>query len=152
MWSYIFVFCKDLSLGTSYFALSVQHSGFPGGSNGKESTCSVGDLSLIPGSGKSPEERNGYPLQYFCLENSWTEEPCWLQSMGSQRVRCNWATDTHFSLSYKIVLIPADSLFVVTGCRQVPSHPFLPPPYNHQQKGNKLQILTPHKIHVLLKM
>ena len=36
--------------------------GFPGGSNSKESTCSVGDLSSISGSGRSPGEGNGYPL------------------------------------------------------------------------------------------
>ena len=43
--------------------------GFPGSSEGKESACSVGDTGLIPGSGRSPGERNGYPLQYYCLEN-----------------------------------------------------------------------------------
>ena len=42
---------------------------FPGGSEGKESACNAGNLGLIPGSGRSPEERNGYPLQYSCLEN-----------------------------------------------------------------------------------
>ena len=41
----------------------------PGGSEGKESACSVGDLSLISGSGRSPREENGNPLQYSCLEN-----------------------------------------------------------------------------------
>ena len=43
--------------------------GFPGGSSGKESTCNVGDLSLIPGLGQSPGEGNGCPLQYSGLEN-----------------------------------------------------------------------------------
>ena len=38
--------------------------GFPGGSAGKESTCSVEDLGSIPGSGSSPGEGNSYPLQY----------------------------------------------------------------------------------------
>ena len=42
---------------------------FPGGLTDKESTCNVGDLGLIPGSGKSPGEGNGNPLQYSCLEN-----------------------------------------------------------------------------------
>ena len=53
-------------------SLKVQHiesMGFPGGSNGKESACSAGDSGLIPGSGRSPGEENGNPLQYFCLEN-----------------------------------------------------------------------------------
>ena len=44
--------------------------GFPCGSAGKESTCSMGDLGLIPGLGRSPGEGKGYPLQYSCLENS----------------------------------------------------------------------------------
>jgi len=44
--------------------------GFPGGSAGKESSCSAGDLSLIPGLGISPGEGNGYPIQYSGLENS----------------------------------------------------------------------------------
>ena len=44
--------------------------GFPGGSDGKESACKAGDLGSIPGWGRFPGEGNGYPLQYFCLENS----------------------------------------------------------------------------------
>ena len=44
--------------------------GFPGGSDDKESECNSGDLGSILGSGRSPGEGNGYPLQYSCLENS----------------------------------------------------------------------------------
>ena len=44
--------------------------GFPGGSAGKESACSVGDLGSIPGLGRSLGEGNSYPLQYSTLENS----------------------------------------------------------------------------------
>ena len=40
-----------------------------GGSDGKASSCNVGDLGSIPGSGSPPGEGNGYPLPYFCLEN-----------------------------------------------------------------------------------
>ena len=62
--------------------------GFPNGSDSKESACSAKDLGLILGSGRSPGEGNGYPLQYSCLENlsPWTEEPGRLQSLESQRV------------------------------------------------------------------
>ena len=42
----------------------------PCGSAGKESTCNVGELGLIPGLGRSPGEGKGYPLQYSGLENS----------------------------------------------------------------------------------
>ena len=44
--------------------------GFPGGSNGQESACNVGDLGLIPRWRKSPGEEKGYTLQYSGLENS----------------------------------------------------------------------------------
>ena len=38
--------------------------GFPGSSSGKESACNAGDPGLVAGSGRSPGEGNGYPLQY----------------------------------------------------------------------------------------
>ena len=44
--------------------------GFPGGSDGKESTCNAGDLGWIPVLGRSPGGGHGNPLQYSCLENS----------------------------------------------------------------------------------
>jgi len=47
----------------------------------RETACNARDLSLIPGSGRSPGEGNGYPLQW---EIPWTEEPGRLQSMGLQ--------------------------------------------------------------------
>ena len=42
---------------------------FPGGSDGKASARNAGDLGSIPGSGRSPGEGNGNPLQHSCLEN-----------------------------------------------------------------------------------
>ena len=42
--------------------------GFPGGSDGKEFACNVGDLGSIPGLGRFPEGGHGIPLQYSCLE------------------------------------------------------------------------------------
>ena len=47
---------------------------FPGGSEGKESACNAGDLSLIPGSGISLGGENGNPLQYSSLENPMNRE------------------------------------------------------------------------------
>ena len=64
--------------------------GFPGGSVGKESSCNVGDMGLIPGFGRSPGEGNGNPLYYSCLEDSMDRGAWWAQSMGSQRVK-HWA-------------------------------------------------------------
>ena len=60
--------------------------GFPLGSDGKESASSAGDPGSIPGSGRSPGEGNGDPLQYSCLENPMDGEPGRLQSTGLQRV------------------------------------------------------------------
>ena len=45
------------------------YMGFTCSSVGKESTCSAGDLGLIPGLGRSPGEVSGNPLQYPCLQN-----------------------------------------------------------------------------------
>ena len=44
--------------------------GLPWWLSGEESASNAGDLGLIPGSGRSPGEGNGNPLQYSCLENS----------------------------------------------------------------------------------
>ena len=70
----------------------IQTMGFPGSSVGKESTCNAGDPGSIPGSGKSPGEGLGYPLQYSGLENSMT-----VQSMGLQRQRHDWAACPFFT-------------------------------------------------------
>ena len=53
-----------------FFFIYKSFEGFHGGSVGKQSACNAGDPGLIPGLGKSPGERKGYPLQYSCLENS----------------------------------------------------------------------------------
>ena len=65
--------------------------GFPSGSGVKAAAWNVGDLGLIPGSGRSPGEGNGNPLQADSLawRIPWKEEPGRLQSMGSQRVGHN---------------------------------------------------------------
>ena len=56
--------------------------GFPGGSDGKESVSNAGDPGLIPGSGRSPGEGNGNPLQYSCLENSLDRGAWWATVHG----------------------------------------------------------------------
>ena len=50
-------------------------SGFPGGSDGKESVCNAGDPDSITGSGRYPGEENGYLLPYSCLKKSTDQEP-----------------------------------------------------------------------------
>ena len=50
---------------------------FPGGSDGKESACSAGDLGSIPRLERYPGEGNGNPLQYSCLQNSMDRGAWW---------------------------------------------------------------------------
>ena len=67
------------------------------GLSGKESACNAGDLGSIPGMGWSPVVGNGKPRQYSSLGNPpGTEDPGGLNSMGSQRIRYDSATEhTH---------------------------------------------------------
>ena len=67
---------------------SVIPEGFQGGSDDKESSCNAGDLSSTPGSGRSPKEGNGCPLQYFCLKNSMDRGAWWAIVHG---VAKSWA-------------------------------------------------------------
>ena len=68
--------------------------GFPGGSDDKESVCSAGDLGSIPGLGRSLEKGMDTHSSILSWRIPWTEEPEGLQSMGLQRVRHDWATNT----------------------------------------------------------
>ena len=54
----------------------------PVGSHSKESACNTGDLSSIPGLGRSPGEGHGNPLQYSCLENSMDRGAWWTRVHG----------------------------------------------------------------------
>ena len=81
--------------------------GFPGGSDGKESACNAEDLGSIPGSGRSPGEGNGNPLQYSCLENS-MDRGAWQAKVHElQRVGHDWTanTFTFFHLIHAIRLL-----------------------------------------------
>ena len=73
-------------LGT-YFLKSLTlfkalEDGFPGGSDSKASACDAEDPGSIPGSGRSPGEGNGNPLQYSCLENPMDEGAWWATVHG----------------------------------------------------------------------
>ena len=82
---------QEMSRGNQHYW---RPGGFPGGSvskestcNAKETVCSAGDLGLIPGSGRSPGEGNGNPLQYSCLENPMDKEAWQATVHGVTRVR-----------------------------------------------------------------
>ena len=55
---------------SKYYIGNAYNRGFPGITEGKESACNARDLGSILGSGRSPGEGRGNPLQYSCLENS----------------------------------------------------------------------------------
>ena len=72
--------------------------GFPCGSAGKESACSVGNLGLIPGLRRAPGEGKGYPLQYSGLENSVS---CIVLGVAKSQTRLKQLS-THASMSLLI--------------------------------------------------
>ena len=70
--------------------------GFPGGSVVKNPPANAGDMGLIPGLGRSPEEGNGNPLQYSCLENP-MDRRAWqaiVHGVTKSRTRLNHQTQT----------------------------------------------------------
>ena len=70
--------------------------GFSGGTDNKESACNVGDLGSIPGSGRSPGEKNGNLLQYSCLGNSMDKGAWWVTAHGVTKSQTQ-LRDFHFS-------------------------------------------------------
>ena len=79
--------------------------GFPGGLDSKEFACSVRDLALIPGLGRSPGEGNGNPLQYSCLENSTDTGAWWATVHGLTKNR------TRLSDTLSVFTLPIPDLF-----------------------------------------
>ena len=67
---------NSIRLPSIYPELYIYFVPGPGGSDGKESDCSAGEPGLILGLGRYPGEGNGYPLQYYCLENSMDSGAC----------------------------------------------------------------------------
>ena len=74
----------------------------------KASACNVGDLVSIPGSGRSPGEGSGNPLQYSCLENSMDGGAGWAIICGSQRVGHDWATSLSLHFHTSVRKVPCD--------------------------------------------
>ena len=69
--------------------------GFPGGSDGKKSARNAGDLGSIHGSGRSPGEGNGCPLQYSCLENPTDGGAWWATVHGVAESQTQLSNFTH---------------------------------------------------------
>ena len=71
--------------------------GFPHSSVSKESACNTGDPGSIPGSGRSPGEGNGNPLQYSCLENLMGGGAWWATVHGVAKSRTRLSDFTFLS-------------------------------------------------------
>ena len=95
--------------------------GFPSGSDDKESACKAGDLGFIPGSGRSPKEGKGYPLQYSCLENP-MDRGAWRATYSPWGLKESDTTErlsTHKNASHPLwtanrVRIMNDVFFIIT--------------------------------------
>ena len=73
-------------------ASQVPSQGFPGGSAGKEPTCNVRDLGLIPGLGRSPGEGKGYPLHILAWRTGQTAQATGSQGVGHDRAAFSFAS------------------------------------------------------------
>ena len=88
-------------MARNIFLSAIQYLGFPGGASHKEPAFK--GVGLNPGSGRSPREGHGNPLQYSCLEN--LMEPGGIQSIGSQREIQLKQLSTHV---FKILKLPTN--------------------------------------------
>ena len=77
--------------------------GFPGGSDGKESACKVGDPGSIPGSRRSSRERNGNPLQYSCLENP-MDRAAWQATVHGVSKSQTWLSNQRLHNTFPVML------------------------------------------------
>ena len=79
-------------VGHDWSDLAAVAEGFPGGSDGKESACSVRDLGLTPELEKFSGEGNGYPFQYSCLENS-MDRGAWRATIHKAAKSWTWRSE-----------------------------------------------------------
>ena len=97
-------------------------AGCPGGSDSKESACNAGDSGSIPGSRRAPGEENGYPLQYFCLENPKDSGAWWATLHGVEKSR-TWLNDLKKKKANNSISPQLDWLTPYSFASAVPSPP-----------------------------
>ena len=91
---------------------------FPGGSGGKASAYNAGDLGSIPGSGRSPGEGNGNPLQYSCLENPMDRGAWWATVRGVAKSRTRLSDFTYLFKSMVFCYSSLNGLKLTSKCRE----------------------------------
>ena len=121
------IYIYAINMWFLFLCTHVWGASFPGGSAGKESTCNVGDLGLIPGFGKSPGEGKGYPLQFSGLETSMdytvlgvAKSQAWLSNFHFHRcmkgkakelfLQKNWQSNNYSQSETLVVLLDAWSM------------------------------------------
>ena len=88
------------------YLLLIYSSAFPGGSDGKESTCHVGDLGLFSGLGRSSGRGYGNPLQYSCLENSMDRDAWWATFHGVIQSKESDTTEQLSNIQFILKILP----------------------------------------------
>ena len=95
-------------LGRKMMCMCASCMGLPDGSDIKESACDSGDWGSIPGSGRSPGEGNGNPLQYSCLGNS-MDRGAWRVTVHGVARSWTRLSNLHFHFYFSL------SLFIYIG-------------------------------------
>ena len=117
--------------------LSLQRTGFPCGSAGKESACNEGDLGSIPGLGRSLGEGKGYPLQYSGLENAMDCIACGITKSRTRLRNFHLVSESSLQTSC-LALLTITLLAPLWGqdASQLPENPGLPGPCVTSGRGH----------------
>ena len=99
---------------------------FPCGSAGKESACNVGDLGSIPGLGRSPRERKGYPLQYSGLKSPVDYSPQGRKESETTERVSNYGGGSEDNSNLQKV--PCRHCYIQCSCQPCSRPPPTPPP------------------------
>ena len=101
------------------YIYDVLDTGFPGVSDGKESSCNVGDLASIPGLGRPPGEGNSCTLQYSCLENS-LDRGAWQVTVHG--LTKSWTQVNEFQFHFSLVLETLWEIFLTSESNEEYDH------------------------------
>ena len=113
--SFVYLFLKiKLCAWEEYLSIPLHRSGFPCGSDSKESTNNAGDLGSIPGLWRSLGGGHGNPLQYSCLENSHGQRSLEGYSPWGHRVRHDWVTKHSTTYTGKKLHVGQNNSFSTT--------------------------------------
>ena len=153
MWTSLIYYIPDTYLFNWY----INDLSFPDGASCKDLPANAGDADLILGSIRSSGGGNGNPLLCSCQGIPWTEETGGLQSMGSQKVGHNWASehlnDLKLSTLYSYSISQDIKLLLYSGlvCRLIILSIFILLPFKKSYNSVYLRVITNYfiQIHML---